>query len=324
MTVWAQLGAELDDLRASGRWPSGPATMLEVIGRTRREAAHEKLIAWLFHPLANHGLGSAVLANFLRCLGDDRILSLGEHARAHVRTQVAGVGGRPDIVVTMPGVRLVIELKIDAEEGIEQTRRQADDYGGSPDVSFVFLTLSGSSPSDPRFKRLPLLDLYKSLGRALDSNPSPVRLAHRRGRAVAEDYAATLERMLGLDPIDQEAARYWLRHADEIEQAETAAQRLLARLHEYAEHAFTERVAQLGDDVQVVMRVDHTTARWRTAYEERAVLIARHSWMLDAQTPRLGIGLGISTNPKADWTGHGGRIGRSGASTLKTIQSATY
>jgi len=51
MTAWARLSANLDDLRASGRWPSGPTTALEVIGQTRLEAPHEKLIAWLLDPL---------------------------------------------------------------------------------------------------------------------------------------------------------------------------------------------------------------------------------------------------------------------------------
>lgn len=59
MTDWAAISADLDTLRASGRWISGPTAMLEIIGRTRSEAPHEKLIAWLLDPLATHGLGSA-------------------------------------------------------------------------------------------------------------------------------------------------------------------------------------------------------------------------------------------------------------------------
>lgn len=305
MTVWARLSANLDGLRASGRWPSGPTTVLEIIGQTRLEAPHEKLIAWLLHPLANHGLGSAVLANLLTRLDADPMPSLEQLARAHVRTQVAGATGRPDIVVTMSSARLVIELKIDAKEGITQTSRQADDYTGVPNVSFVFLTLGGSPPNDPRFKHLLLRDFYECLRLALDNSPPPVRSAHVRGQAVAEDYSCTLERMLGLDPIDQEAARYWLRYASEIKIAEAAAQRLLKRLHEYTKQAFAELATSLGDDVEVVTCTYRVTARWKTAYDERAVLVTRESWMHDIETPRLGVGLGISTEPKADWTGSG-------------------
>ena len=305
MTVWARLSASLDDLRASGRWPSGPTTALEIIGQTRLEASHEKLIAWLLQPLANHGLGQAVLANLLTRLDDDRLPSSEQLTRAHVRTQVVGASGRPDIVVTMSGARLVIELKIDAKEGITQTSRQADDYTGVPNVSFVFLTLDGSPPSDPRFKRLLLRDFYECLRLVLGNSPPPVWPAHVRGRAVAEDYAATLERMLGLDPINQEAARYWLRYASEIKIAETAAQRLLKCLHEYIEQAFADRATSFGDDVQVVTCTYRVTAPWKTSYEERAVLVTRESWMRDKETPRLGVGLGISAEPKADWTGSG-------------------
>jgi hypothetical protein len=279
--------------------------MLEIIGQTRLEASHERLIAWLLDPLANHGLGSAVLANLLSRLRDDRMPSPGQLSRAHVRTQVVGASGRPDIVVTMSGSRLVIELKIDAKEGIEQTRRQADDYAGIANVAFVFLTLDGSHPSDPRFEHLPLLDFYQYLRRALAKSPSPVLPAHVKGRAVAEDYAATLERMLGLDPVDQEAARYWLRHASEIEQVETAARRLLAHLHEYTERAFAELAHQLGAGVKVFTCTDDAEAQWGTSYKERAVLITSESWMQDAKTTRLGVGLGISTEPRADWVSSG-------------------
>jgi hypothetical protein len=111
--------------------------------------------------------------------------------------------------------------------------------------------------------------------------------------------------MLGLDPIDQEAARYWLRHASEIKIAETAAQRLLKCLHEYTEQAFADLATSLGDDVQVVTCTYRAMARWKTSYEERAVLVTRESWRRDKEKPRLGVGLGISTEPKADWAGNG-------------------
>src|SRR5579875_3823855 len=163
MTQWAQLSANLDDLQASGRWPSGPATTLEIIGQTKVEAAHEKLIAWLLTPLANHGLGPMILAGFLARLNHGQLPSPDQLADARVRTQVVGAWGRPDIEVTVPGRRLVIELKIDAPESFDQTGRQARGYAGVPNVSFIFLTLGGSPPSDPRFEHVLLSDFYKML-----------------------------------------------------------------------------------------------------------------------------------------------------------------
>jgi len=243
--------------------------------------------------------------------------------RAHVRAQVVGASGRPDIVVTMSGARLVIELKIDAKEGIAQTGRQADDYIGVPDVSFVFLTLGDSPPSDPRFKHLLLRDFYECLRQVLVNSPPPIPLAHVRGRAVAEDYATTLERMLGLDPIDKEAARYWLRYASEIKIAETAAQRLLKYVHEYTERAFADLAPSLGDDVQVVTCTYRVTARWKSSYEERAVLVTRKSWMSDKKAPRLGSGWAYQTSRKPIGPVVG-RIDRSGAATQRTSRSVTY
>lgn len=304
MTEWAQLSANLDDLRGSGRWPSGPATTLEIIGRTKAEAAHEKLIAWLLNPLANHGLGSAVLADLLNRLDDYHRPSSRQLSQAQIKTQVVGPWGRPDIVVTIPGRRLVIELKIDASEGIDQTRRQADGYASAPNVSFAFLTLGGSPPSDPRFKHILLHDFYEILCRALGNSEPPVLPAHIGGRAVAIDYRATLERMLGLNSIDQEAARYWLRHATEIKEAEAEANRLLSHLHEHTKRAFTDLADQLDDDIEVA-NFHYQVAQRGTLYQEHAVLIAREPWMRETEAAALGVGLGISVEPKADWSSRG-------------------
>ena len=84
-----------------------------------------------------------------------------------------------------------------------------------------------------------------------------------------------------------------------------AAQRLLKFLHEYTEQAFVDVATSLGDDVRVVTCTYYATASWKTSYEERAVLVTHESWMHDNETPGLGLGLGMSTEPKADWTGSG-------------------
>jgi PD-(D/E)XK nuclease superfamily len=297
MTEWARLSTELESLQAAGRWPSGPTTTLEIIAETRREAVHEKLIAWLLDPLGNHGLGSAVLAALVSCLGTSQAIPPERLAQARIRRQVAGPTGRPDIVAIMPGFTLVIELKIDAEEGLEQTTRQADDYRGKPNVRFVFLTPDGSAPNDPRFRPLSLLDLHRCLNRALASSPPPVLHLHRIGRATAEEYAATLERMFGLD---QEAARYWLRHHDEIQKADEAARELLARLPDRTRQVLDKEAARLDLPVRTALFPYTATASWKQTYQETAVLLVRKSWMLDEKEARLGVGLGLAVKPKVD------------------------
>jgi PD-(D/E)XK nuclease superfamily len=300
MTDWAEISADLDALLASGRWISGPTTMLEIIGRTRSEAPHEKLIAWLLDPLATHGLGSAVLAALIARLEGGHVLSPEQLTRARVKTQVVRACSRPDIVVSMPRKRLVIELKIDAGEGDKQTTQQANDYADDPNAQFVYLTLRDLPPKDPRFKHLLLRDLYGCLRRALQTASSPVFPAHMKGRSVAEDYAATLERMLGLDRIDQEAARYWFRHESEIWQAAEAARQLLTHLPGYTMQEMRVRAPELGNGIQVVT---FTYLAAVTGSPERAVLMTRESWMMDAKAARLGVGLGLAAEPKTDRAG---------------------
>lgn len=195
--------------------------------------------------------------------------------------------------------RLVIELKIDAREGDKQTTQQADDYADDPGAQFVYLTLRDLPPNDPRFKHLLLRDLYGCLRRTLETAPSSVFPAHIRGRSVAEDYAATLERMLGLDRVDQEAARYWFRHESEIWQAAEAARQLLVHLPARAKQELEVRAPQFGDGIQVAtFTYPAVTGNW-----ERAVLMTRKSWMLDTEAVRLGVGLGLDTEPKTDRAG---------------------
>lgn len=121
-----------------------------------------------------------------------------------------------------------------------------------------------------------------------------------RGRAVAEDYLATLERMLGLDPPDQEAARFWLIHGKDIPQAKAAARRLLGHLPEFVCRALQSLAADLDENL-VVSSFDYEARSANgTPYPERAVLLARTRWMRDADHAQAGIGLGQSTSPDPD------------------------
>lgn len=305
---WAALTAELDDLRADGRWLPGPATTLEVIGRSAFEADHERLIAWLLDPLAPHNLGPAVLEATLqriRARPDAVGASAREElSRSRVRRQVVRAKSRPDIVVEASQTTLVIELKINAEEGEGQTSQQADDYADVPGVIHVFLTLRDRRPSDSRFLQLLLRDFAVDLRRVLDSAPEPASAVAARGRTVAADYLATLERMLGMDPVDQDAARFWLKHGKNMTAAREAARRLLAHLPERTRPALESLTADLGEDFAVFSFGDVSTGSNRIDYPERTVLLARRRWVQQDGKVRLGIGLGQSEKPDPIDTWH--------------------
>lgn len=295
---WTALADELDDLRAAGRWLPGPASVLEVIGRTGIEADHERLIAWLLDPRAAHYLGTVLLAALARRaeLGD---IPAREISSAQIKTQVIRAKSRPDIVVTITGGRIiVIELKIRSGEGDEQTTRQADDYAAEPGAVFIFLTLHSRPPGDSRFRHVLLRDFATDLREALDSAPEPPSQSAGRGRAVARDYLATLERMLGMDPVDQDAARFWLKHRKSLPEAEHAAQKLLANLPGRTIKALESLADDLADDLTVA--AFQYPVKGMTDAHENAVLLTRRRWILPDGRVRLGAGLGQSVTPDPD------------------------
>ncbi|GAA1918737.1 PD-(D/E)XK nuclease family protein [Streptantibioticus ferralitis] len=297
---WSALADEVDALRADGRWLPGPATTLEVIGRSGVEVDHERLIAWLLDPLAAHGLGPALLGAMLYRSGVSDAPPPEELVRARVKKQVVRATSRPDIVVLMPSHTLVIELKINSEEGAGQTTRQADDHANVPNAVLVFLTLHHQQPTDGRFRAMGLRSFAEDLRQALSEVLKPASYAAARGRATADNYLATLERMLGMDPADQEAARFWLSHRKSLPEAQQAAQRLLTHLPEYVAKILESLAGELGDDL-VVSSFHYMAPSQRKIgdeFEEQAVLLSRKRWLTNGKA-RLGIGLGqrVDVNP---------------------------
>src|SRR5690554_127940 len=58
---WEQRMQEMTEdysgLVQRGLWHRGPADVFSILGLKRREIYHSKMLAWLFDPLAAHGLG---------------------------------------------------------------------------------------------------------------------------------------------------------------------------------------------------------------------------------------------------------------------------
>jgi|TARA_B100001964_G_C14132223_1_gene553446 hypothetical protein len=142
---FTEMQAEQRDLAANGAWVAGPADLLTIIGRSRRETYHSAVIAWLLEPGGRHRLGTTFLRAIL-----DKCLTEGEFdtddlAACVTDTEVDAASSRADIVVSGPGLHLVIEVKVDAAEGPNQCQRLFDDHNGS-EAGFVFLTPSGGEP----------------------------------------------------------------------------------------------------------------------------------------------------------------------------------
>ena len=123
------------------------ATILDILGVADRERQHQAVLAWLLSPRANHGLGSGPLASFIRMVQrrgatggwtpvavDEVDLDLAEvETEQHVSGYLDDRAwtGRLDVCVSVPtddadsSVLLVIEVKVDSEQGADQTRKYA-------------------------------------------------------------------------------------------------------------------------------------------------------------------------------------------------------
>ena len=97
-----------------------------------------------------------------------------------------------------------------------------------------------------------------------------------------------------MEPVNQHAARFWLRHGDEMMKARNEASRLLGMLPDRVEIALAGLADRLGEDMQVT-RLNYTVPRARANYQEVAVLLHRRGWRGSSRQPTLGVGFGQRT-----------------------------
>jgi hypothetical protein len=100
-----------------------------------------------------------------------------------------------------------------------------------------------------------------------------------------------------LAQLDQEAARFWLKYGKKLPQAKDAARRLLARVPERTSVTLERLAASLDTDLMVSSFGYIAQDSRGATYPERAVLMARSSWVGQDRTVRLGFGLGQSVDP---------------------------
>src|ERR1700742_3638770 len=128
---------EAASLRDQGRWRGGRRTLMHALGIQHSEVYLTAGLAWLLDPDGWHGLGSKVLSGLL--------VQLGLPSAIDYPVRVAVEETRADLVVRMPGVTLLIEAKVYADEQPGQCDRLADAWA-TEEPALVFLTLEGRSP----------------------------------------------------------------------------------------------------------------------------------------------------------------------------------
>lgn len=184
------MSSEEGVLRNAGQWMHGRDDLLGVIGRHRDELTHSRFVGWLLDPCARHGLGTRVLSTLLTQLFGDSC-SVARLELARVRWEVPVAEGRLDIVVSAPGVYLVVENKVDAAEGETQCAYY-EEHVLHPDRRFVLLTPDGRQPqSGEHFAPLSYKVFAAVLERALAETTADEGTP---GRRIAAEYLRTLRR----------------------------------------------------------------------------------------------------------------------------------
>jgi hypothetical protein len=134
---------EAGSLRDQGRWRGGHRTLMHALGVQHREVFLTAGLAWLLDPDGWHGLGSRVLSGLLVQLGLPPAVSY--PVRVAVEETRSGGETRADLVARMPGVTLLIEAKVYADEQLGQCDRLAEAWADEA-PTLVFLSLNGRLP----------------------------------------------------------------------------------------------------------------------------------------------------------------------------------
>jgi hypothetical protein len=193
-TKLAAMVAEEQLLRARGHWIRGRDDFFGILRIHRRETLHCAMIAWLLDPLGRHGLGTSFLGGFLRVALGDRPFD--DLAKAMVQCEVVRPDSRADIVIWLPAATIVVEAKVDAEEGDDQCGRLQRDFENDG-AFFLLLAPELRRPRDvagapaTKFESITFGAVREALRLALRA---PASHASHSGRPLADDYLRTLER----------------------------------------------------------------------------------------------------------------------------------
>jgi PD-(D/E)XK nuclease superfamily len=139
----SSMRSEVTWLRDQGRWRGGYRTLMHALGIRHREVYLTAGLAWLLNPDSWHGLGDQVLSGLLTQVG---LPAAVEHPVLVTTEEVRSAGEtRADLVVRMPGVTLLVEAKVYADEQPGQCDRLAEAWAPE-NPALVFLTMAGRPP----------------------------------------------------------------------------------------------------------------------------------------------------------------------------------
>ncbi len=173
-TEYDRMTKEYIELRLKNKWNASPPDILSIIGRQEHENRHSDMLAWLLDPMAPHGLGEGFVSSFFYDVFGKHIASLEDFRKATVEREVTAENTREDIIVWLPNATVVIEAKVNAQEGDRQCEKIYGAFTGNdhiPKVYFIFLTRDGEEPEseNERIREAFYLARFSTVAQILDN-----------------------------------------------------------------------------------------------------------------------------------------------------------
>lgn len=199
LTAWRATADELRaveaSLRHAGRWVSGPADLMTIVGAGLDEVRHCRMLRWLLDPASPHGFGTAILDALLASLA---LPPVTRAERVEVVVEEQRADARADLVIRAGDRCVLIEAKVSAPETGDQCDRMHELWADEKPV-LVFLTIDGRPParSDPRpWQLLRWEEIAGLLDAALRHAAAPKNRAELTARTTCEQHLETMRRRL--------------------------------------------------------------------------------------------------------------------------------
>lgn len=241
---------------------------------------HSRLLATLFNPKANHGLGNEFLRQFLVTaikVDDNYITHCNESiAERYVGEVTETTGGRIDIILEDGKHGIIIENKIYAGDQPNQLLRYYN-YGvkqfGENNFKLVYLTLYGSEPSSDslggghfEFIKLSyaqdILRLLEKLGK-----PQPVKPVHH----TIKDYITIIKQLTDQD-MNTEYQQKIINEAINEKNIEVTLD-LLQLTKQIGDALIEKYIINPLKDIGFERHPDDNGALWRDLNESYAIVI---------------------------------------------------
>lgn len=216
---------------------SDPKTLFQVLNIQNKEKTWHRLLEYYITPSESHGFGSDVLVAFLQSISEHHPSLEIQNPRREltdvvIESEVSVEGGRPDLILYFPDEWLVcVEIKVDAEERDEQTKRYVEEswiasrFEPSLEEKYVYLAPEGEpSPDHEAFSKLSwesvIRQVQRTVGEQLGRYPAASAAQLTEFMNAAEDKLDMKD--AHTDPDTIEKARLRLEHADAINETHAA------------------------------------------------------------------------------------------------------